>query len=155
MHVHCETVIFGQTNNILYIFDFQMPVCCSCTCWTPSSSRKDSMKEGLSIFPSCCVLCCFLGIGSLGFSEFRHGTRKLYQVVDSRLFGKTFFAPKISRSGPKVKCFEFKEKSGHWFSLNLFIMKIYCVPVQISYLGKILFLKYRPECCQSFRLQDF
>ena len=80
---------------------------------------------GLSIFPSCWVLCCFLGIGSLGFSEFRHGTRKLYQVVDSRLFGKTFFAPKISRSGPKVKCFEFKEKSGHWFSLNLFIMKIY------------------------------
>ena len=27
------------------------------------------------------------------FSEFRHGTRKFYQVVCARFFWKTFFAP--------------------------------------------------------------
>ena len=37
-------------------------------------------------------------------------------------------------------------------------MKIYiicCVPAQISYLGKFLFLRYRPKCSQLIRLQDF
>ena len=56
---------------------------------------------------------CFLGIGSLGFSEFRHGTRKPYQVGHARFFGKAFFAPKNRESGPKVGIFEFKEKFGH------------------------------------------
>ena len=38
------------------------------------------------------------------------------------------------------------------------IMKIYiicCVPAQIPYLGKFLFLKYGPKCSQSTRLKDF
>ena len=36
-------------------------------------------------------------------------------------------------------------------------MKIYvicCVPAQIPYLGKILFLRYGPKCSQPIRLQD-
>ena len=35
-------------------------------------------------------------------------------------------------------------------------MKIYiicCVPEQISYLGKFLFLRYGPKCSQPIRLQ--
>ena len=38
------------------------------------------------------------------------------------------------------------------------MMKIYiicCVPGEISFLGKFLFLKYRPKCSQPIRLQDF
>ena len=38
------------------------------------------------------------------------------------------------------------------------IMKIYiicCVPAQIPYLGKFLFLRYGPKCSQPIRLQDF
>ena len=32
---------------------------------------------------------------------------------------------------------------------------ICCVPAQIPYLGKLLFLRYRPKCSQPIRLQDF
>ena len=38
------------------------------------------------------------------------------------------------------------------------IMKIYiicCVPTQISYLGKYLFLRYGSKCAQPIRFQDF
>ena len=38
------------------------------------------------------------------------------------------------------------------------IMKIYiicCVPIQILYLGKMLFLRDRPKCSQPFKLRDF
>ena len=110
-----------------------MPLCCSCTCWTPSSSRKGPMKQGLSVVPSCCLLGCFLGIESLSFSEFRHGTRKLYQVVCARFFGKTFFAQKIG----EVDNFP-------WISSIMKIYIISCVPVQIFYFEKMLFLRYRP-----------
>ena len=68
----------------------------------PSSSQKGPMKLGLSMLPSCCLLGCFVGFGSLGFSEFRHGTRKPYQVVHARYFGKTFSAPKNKGNGPKI-----------------------------------------------------
>ena len=32
---------------------------------------------------------------------------------------------------------------------------ISCVPAQISYLGKFLFLRYGPQCSQSIQLPDF
>ena len=32
---------------------------------------------------------------------------------------------------------------------------IYCVPVQITYLGKYFFVRYRPKCFQPIILQDF
>ena len=77
-----------------------MPVYCSCACWVSSRSWKGPMKQGLFILPSCCCLLgCFLGIGSLGFSEFWHGTRKPYQVVPPRFFEKTVFAPKSWEKG--------------------------------------------------------
>ena len=81
----------------------------SCTCCTPSSSWKGPMKEGLSILPSCFLSGGFLGIGSLGFSEFQHGTRKPYQVMCARFFKKTFFAPNNLGNGPKIGFFELKE----------------------------------------------
>ena len=48
------------------------------------------------------LLGCFLEIGSLGFSEFRHGTRKPYKVMCARFFGKTFFALKNWGNGPNI-----------------------------------------------------
>ena len=38
------------------------------------------------------------------------------------------------------------------------IMKMYiiwCVPAQIPFLGKFLFLRYGPKCSQPVKLQDF
>ena len=67
----------------------------------PYSSQKGPMKLGLSMLPSCCLLGCFVGIGSLGFSEFRHSTRKPYEVAQARFFGKTFFAHQNWGNGSK------------------------------------------------------
>ena len=53
-----------------------MPVYCICTCWT----RKGPMKYDLSVLRFCRLSGCFLGIGSLGLSEFWHGARNLFEV---------------------------------------------------------------------------
>ena len=47
------------------------------------------------------MLVCFLGIESLGFSEFQHGTKKPYQLVCGRFFGKIFLHLKIGEMGQK------------------------------------------------------
>ena len=46
---------------------------------------------------------CFLGIGSLDFSEFWDGARNPYEVVCGKagVFGKNFFAQKIGEMGQK------------------------------------------------------
>ena len=108
---------------------------------------------------------CFLGIVSLFFSKFLCGARNQYEVVCDRagFSGKKIFAPKIGKMNQK-----WAKNSFVFFYLlkNLvinfywicFIMKTYivsCVPVQIPYLGKILFLRYGPKCSQPIRLQDF
>ena len=72
-----------------------MPVYHSCTFCTPGSSQKGPMKYGLPVLPAHCLLGCFLEIGALGFLEFRHDTRKPYQVVHARFFGKTFCPQKL------------------------------------------------------------
>ena len=45
----------------------------------------------------------YLGIGSLDFFEFWHGARNSYVVARdrTRVFGKTFFAPKTGEMGQK------------------------------------------------------
>ena len=62
------------------------------------------LSVGLSFGLSavCWVCCLYVGIESLGFSEFQHGIKRPYQVVHARFFGKTFFAPKNMGSGPKI-----------------------------------------------------
>ena len=40
-----------------------------------------------------------------------------------------------------------------WSIMEFYI--ICCVPTQMSYLWKFLFLRYRPKCSQPIRLQDF
>ena len=58
---------------------------------------------GLSVLLSSFLLACFLQIGSLGFSEFRDGTRQSYQVLHAEVFGKT--SPKNWGNGPKIGFF--------------------------------------------------
>ena len=102
----------------------------------------------------------FHGIVSLFFSKFWHGARIPWEVVCDRagFLGKNFFAPKIGKMGQKQGFFNLLES----FVINFYwiwsIMKIYiicCVPAQIPYLGKFLFLRYGPKCSQPIRLQDF
>ena len=54
----------------------------------------------LPFHPAVCFF--FFKFGSLGFSELWHGTRKLYQVLHARFFGKTFFALKNWGNRPKI-----------------------------------------------------
>ena len=119
LHADCDSLIFGQASIVVYILNFSMPVYCSYTCQTPSSSQKGPMKQGLSI-PSCFLLGCFLGIGSLVFS----GARKPYQVVHSPPSPqkkKKKKKKKWAKNRPKVGLFEFKEKKvSYQFFLNLF-----------------------------------
>ena len=67
----------------------------------------------------------FLGIVSVVFSKFCHGARNLYEVVLDRagFFGKYFLPQKLgkwTKIGQKQGFFEFIEKFGHQFLLNLF-----------------------------------
>ena len=71
--------------------------------------------------------------------------------VTARFFGKTFFAPKVWEMDQK-RFFGFKENFVIKFYWIFSIMKIFivcCVPAQFIYLGKNLFVRYRPKCCQS------
>ena len=132
--------------------------------WTPGVSRKGPMKQSLSVLPSFRLSGRFLGIVSLVFSKFWHDARNPYEVVhDSRIFQKKNFCTKNWENGPKMG-----QKQD--FFLNILgncvikfyricsIMKIQnicCVPTQIPYLGKFLFLRYGPKCSQPIRLQEF
>ena len=66
------------------------------------------------MLPSCHLCMCFLGIGSLDFSEFQHGARNPYGVLHDtvRFFEKeTFFAPKMGEMNNNL--------SKTWGFLNL------------------------------------
>ena len=87
------------------------------------------------------------------FSIFWHGARNPYEVVHDR----TRFSREIKENGPKMV-----QKQGllnllknlvinfYWIFSIMEICMICNVPAQISWLGKILFLRYWPV-----RLQDF
>ena len=84
----------------------------------------------------------FLGIGSLVFVKFWHGATNLFEIVHGRVWfsRKKFFGQKITK-----------------FFLNS-IMKVCivcCVPRQIPYYPKFLFVRYGPKCSQPIKLQDF
>ena len=80
-------------------------------------------------------------------------------VTEPDFLGKFFFDQKLgerAQNGPKTGFFQFIGKFGHYFLLLL--MEIYvicCVPPQIPYLGKSLFLRHGRKCSQLIRLQYF
>ena len=86
-----------------------------------------------------------------------------YEVVRGRAgFSGNFFSPKMGKKRPKIG-----QKHGffnllenlvinlYWIWSVMEIYIIYCVPAQIPYLGKFLFLRYGPKRSQPIRLQDF
>ena len=99
------------------------------------SSRKDPMKYGLSIIPSCHLYGRFLRIGLLDFSEFWNRTGKPYGVVhDSPIVWKNFFlSQKLGKWAKNSFFFNLKKNlviNFHWMYsiINFFI--ICCVPRQ-------------------------
>ena len=65
------------------------------------------VNQGQSILPSYQLSWCFLGIGSLDFSEFRHGARNSCKVLcdKARFFWKKIFCPQNWRNGSKIGFF--------------------------------------------------
>ena len=133
--------------------------------WIPSISQKDPIKKGLSIVPSVLLSFClsghFIGIVlELIFSKSWHGARISCEVVHDRagFFWKMIFAPKngkMVQKRPKTRFFNLLENlviSFYWIWSIMKIHIIFCVPAQIPYLGKCLFLRYGPKCCQPIRL---
>ena len=136
----------------------------TCKCFLdPQWQPEGSYKLG-SLRPSICLgiffelyHCFFLNFGMVLKTHMR-----LY-VIGPDFLGFFFFVlfffftPKIGKNGPKTRFFEFIEKFGHQFLLNLFYNEnIICrVPAQIPYLGKFLFLGYGPKCSQPIRLHNF
>ena len=118
----------------------------------------------MSVRPSVLLSRHFLGIVSLVFSEIWHGARNSYEVVRdrARFSEKKNFLPqnweKRPNMGQKHGFFNLLENLVINFYWIWSIMEIYiicCVPAQIPYLGKFLFLRYGPKCSQPIRLQDF
>ena len=73
------------------------------------------MLTQLHIFPSCCLFECFLGIGSLDFSEFGQ-----LCVTEPDFLEKNYFPKKIVEMDQKKNFSEFEKKFSHSFSMNLF-----------------------------------
>ena len=78
-------------------------------------------------------------------------------VTGQDFLEKIFCYPKNWKNGPKMG-----QKQGFLNLLKKFctcsMMKIYIIcytPAQILYFEKFLFLRYRPKCSQTIRLQDF
>ena len=72
------------------------------------------MKYGLSILPSCFLLGYFVGIESLGFSEFRQNLIKLW--VPDFFLENDLCSQKLGKRAkikPKIRFFELREKFGH------------------------------------------
>ena len=135
-----------------------------CTFWTSSSSWEGSYKIGSvhpSIHPS---VCPGIGIVSLVFSKFLHGARNLYDVLHGRagFSGKKFFATKTGKMDQ-----EWVKNRVFWIYWKILVINFYwicslvkihiicCVPAQIPYLQKFLFLRYSLKCSQPVRLQEF
>ena len=74
-------------------------------------------------------------------------------VAEPDFSGGNFLPKKMgkwTKNGTKTGFFEFIEKFGNQFLLNmLYNENLYilcCVPSQIPYLGKFSFLRYEPKC---------
>ena len=113
-------------------------------------SVRPSLLTSVWVFSWKWVIC---------FSELWHGARNCYEVLHgSPIFLKNIFCPKNLGNGPTKWFLNLKKNLAikfHWICSIMIFFVICCVHAQILYLGKILFLRYRPKCSQPIRLQDF
>ena len=92
---------------------------------------------------------------SLGFCQ---GARNQYEVVhDNPIFLKNF-SPQNWGNGPKIGFLNLKKNLVINFLRICSIIKmfiIFCVPPQIPFLGKILFVRCRPKYSQPIKWHNF
>ena len=122
----------------------------------PSGSRKGPIKQGLTVLQS----GHFHGVVSSVFSKFSQGARNAYEVLHDRagFSGKIYFAPKIGKMERKQGFFNLLENlviNFYWICSVMEIYIICCVPAQIPYLRKFLFMRCGTKCPQLIRLLDF
>ena len=108
---------------------------------------------------SFCLSGSFLGIVSLVFSKFWDGARNLYEVVHDRQIN---VCPQNCKDDPKtgqkqdfLNLLKNVVINFCWICSIMKMYIIWCVPAQIPFLGKFLFLRYGPKCSQPVKLQDF
>ena len=78
--------------------------------------------------------------------------------VTAGFSGKILFAPKMGKMGQKQGFLNLLKNLVINFYWIYSIMKIYiicCVPAQIPYLGKFLFVRYRSKCSQANQIAGF
>ena len=82
--------------------------------------------------------------------------------MTARFSVKKIFWPKNLENGPKngpkqgsLNLFKNLVINFYWICSVIKIFIVCCVPAQILYLGKYLFLRYGPKSSQPIRLQDF
>ena len=68
---------------------------------------------------------------------------------------KKFWPTKLSQKQDFLNLLKYLVINFYWICSIMKIYIICCVPAQIPYLGKFLFLRYGPKCSQPIRLQDF
>ena len=114
-----------------------------------------SIRPSAQAFFWNCIISFFLKFGMvLETHEIARDRAGFYEK-------KFFFAPKLrkkAQNGSKTGVFNlFKNLviNFYWIWSIMEIYIIWCVPAQIPYLGKFLFLRYRPKCSHPIRLQDF
>ena len=128
--------------------------------WPERSYKIGSVRPSFRLFGH------FLRIVSLVFSKFWYGARNPYEVVwicasQIWILQKKFLPQKLrkwTKNGPELSFFNVLKNLIINFYWICSLMKIYitfCVPTQISYLGKFLFLRYGPKYSQPIQLQDF
>ena len=130
LHDDSDTII------TLYLWLFKMPIYCRCTCQTPGISWKDPVKQGLFVYPSYHLSGCFLGIGSLDFSEFWRGSRNPYEVLHDRagvFWGKIFLVQKLGKWAKNKVLWKLKRNviKFPWICSIMKIYIIWCVPAQV------------------------
>ena len=115
-----------------------------------------SLSFHLSVRPFFSLSRCFLGIVLLIFLNFGMVLESHVKLCVTAGFSrKIFFAPKMGQNQGFFNLLENLVINFYWIWS---IMKIYilcCVPAQIPFLGKFLFLRYGPKCSQPIRLQDY
>ena len=167
LHADCDAIIFDQAIITLFIFD---TVKCQSTIYCQSKSTVVVLVSPLAVagrilwnrkclsFPPYICQRVFLEFDheiALNFAMVLKILMKL--CMTARFFGKTVLHWKLGNR-QKIVFFNLKKKIGHNFHWICSIMKlciICCISAQILYLGKILFLRFRPKCCQSIRLRGF
>ena len=122
-----------------------MPIYCSCTCYPPAVAGMILRNRVCPSFPPDICLSVFFEFDHYISLNFANGARNPYEVVHNNPnFLKNFF----KNNGTKIGFLNLKKNLVINFYLICSIMNIFiicCVPTQILYLVKILFLRCRSK----------